>query len=304
MSVTAHMNETDPLFFTDMRIIVNNLNSQDSRIAAILINDEPAGNYTSTDEYNNPRNYGFYDRLKIPAGGSKEIFLNFSNGSGYYPDGLNVSSSMPLKVTVFSSNANTFTGVFRPPTALARVSIETEDLGVAQRDVLVLDASDSFDDGSILSYTWKMYSFNGSDYTQTAQYSGKKVKANVNQTGDVYLDLTVSDDDGMTGISDRISIPYSSNFNPAVRMNTSKQSYNYSEGTGPDTTISVSVYDVSGRLLENASVLFISILGNVTVSPTSSITDASGLSSTSITGGAGTVEIKAGKSRDMFRSNE
>ena len=137
-----------------------------------------------------------------------------------------------------------------------------------------------------------MYSFNGTDYNQTAQYSGRKVKVAVNQTDDVYLDLLVSDDNSMLGVSDKVRIPYSPNFNPAVQVNASKPSYNYSAG---DISIPVSVYDVNGRPLENATVLFIGMLGNVTVSPTSSITDATGLASTTITGGTGTVEIKVGK---------
>ncbi|MFZ2454986.1 MAG: type IV pilin [Candidatus Altiarchaeia archaeon] len=285
MSVNIRVNSSKGLL-DNADITVANLNSQDSRISAILVNDRYSNNYTSTDDYNARKSFNYTDRLRIPAGRNKVLSVNFTEN---YELGYNVSASESLEITIVSENANTFSRMYQPPTPVIKTSIETEDLGVAERDLLVLDGSDSYDDGSILSYVWKLYSYNGTDYNMTAQYSGRKAKATVNQTSDIYFDLTVQDDNGMIGISGKIKIPYSPNFNPAARVNTSKPSY-----TGTEN-IKVSVYDVYGRPLENATVLFIGMIGNVTVSPTSDLTDAAGLASTWITGGAGTVEIKVGK---------
>jgi flagellin-like protein len=293
MSIKPVLNDTTD-FLDALNITITNLNSVDSRITTIVINDKAALNYTSADPYDAQKInlYSYTDRLTVPAGKATVLSINFSTN---YDPPYNVSPRSPLKVSVLTENGNIFSKIYQPPTPVIKTSIETENLGVAERDLLFLDGSDSFDDGSVLSYVWRMYSFNGTDYNPTAQYSGKKVKAAINQTNDVYLDLTVSDDNDMLGVSEKVRIPYDMNFNPAVRVNASKTSYNYSAESDPDTTISVSVYDVYGRPLENAAVLFIGMLGNVTVSPTSDVTDATGLASTTITGGAGTVEIKVGK---------
>lgn len=287
MSIKPVLNDTTG-YLDALNITITNLNSVDSRITTVVINDKAALNYTSADAYDAQKInlYSYTDRLNVPAGKATVLSINFS--TNYDPDP-NASAQKPLKVSVLTENGNIFSKIYQPPTPVIKTSIETENLGVAERDLLVLDGSDSFDDGSVISYNWKMYSFNGADYNPTAQYSGKKVKAAINQTNDVYLDLTVSDDNDMLGVSEKVRIPYSMNFNPAVRVNASKPSY-----TGTETMF-VSVYDVNGRPLENVTVLFIGMLGNVTVSPTSDVTDATGLAETSIMGGAGTVEIKVGK---------
>ena len=242
-----------------------NLNSRDARIVSVIINDRSAGNFTSTDDYNNPDNFNFYNRLTLLPGTNKVIHIDFTNES-YFNPAYNLSITEPLEITVFTSYANNFKKLFTPPKPVIKTSVETESVGAVERDVLVLDGSDSYDDGSIKSYNWLIrnsignitllvsanctndsagnwsYCCNDSyanwtsgpchNFTDNGTYTvrnisvwnytsgdiihnftGKKEKVILNQSGPFYVSLTVVDDTNMVGVSD-VTIPENMKFNP------------------------------------------------------------------------------------------
>lgn len=260
---------------------VLNLDARESRVNAVLVNGRPASNFSSFDEAGNEANHTYYMPLEIPAGRSRLLSVNFSKN---YPSQYNVSSAEPLEVTLITSRANNFKKVFFPPTAVAGVEITTEDLGIADRDVLILDGSKSFDDGSILGYRWTI-----SNGTKSSNMTGKSVRVIFDQTGPFYVNLTVLDDVGMSGVSDNILIPRNANFDPPVRMETPSASYT------AGNNIIVSVKDVVNRPVVGVGVYFLRMAGNVNLTTAFGVTNSSGIASTTVVSGTGIIEVLSGR---------
>lgn len=144
--------------------------------------------------------------MTIYAGG------NMSNSSSYRVDYSSsfvtftslssISRNEPLQVELITSLINIFGDTYTPPVPLASVNYETERRMINgtpyYQDVLVLDASDSFDDdGSIVSYRWAAWQ-NATpiyDYNLT----GKVARASLIDPSDpdITIDLEVVDDMGM-----------------------------------------------------------------------------------------------------------
>lgn len=285
MSIIPTLNDTDPTRFSALRINVMNLNSQESRVAAVLINGRPADNITSTDQYNTPRNFSYYDRLIIPAGQSRNIDVNFSGDANSFANGHNVSALETLKITIFTAGANTFTRIFTPPKALIKTSIETEDIGVAQRDILLLDGSDSFDDGSITGYNWSIGNVTGN----AGNYTGRKVRVTLNQAGPFFVNLTVIDETGMRGVSENLMIPKNERFNPPVSLSVSYT-------TGLPGTLEATVKDIQGNPVPGVGVSFITMTGNPNPTPAAGVTNSLGQVSTNVTPGPGNyIQVRSGK---------
>ncbi|MEA3254968.1 MAG: hypothetical protein U9Q22_03930, partial [Candidatus Altiarchaeota archaeon] len=281
MSIYPEFNETN-LRLERLDVSVLNLNSRDSYLTRVSINDEEADNFTSKIEgviYTHNSSV----KLWIPAKESRLFSVNFT--SNYDPD-YNISIIKPLEITLSTDYDNFFTRLYTPPTPVIKLLIETEDLGVAERDILVLDGSDSFDDGSILGYHW--LASNGT--YQVHNITGKKVRMILNQSGPFYVNLTVVDDTKMIGISENIKIPANKNFNPAVSMEASATSY------AAGDLIDVTVRDIDGGLVEGVGVSFIRMSGDVTFSPAGDVTNSSGMASTTTNAGtSGIIQIHSGK---------
>ncbi|HEC56471.1 MAG TPA: hypothetical protein ENI32_01080 [Candidatus Syntrophoarchaeum butanivorans] len=153
----------------------------------------------------------------IPPQQSVPVKLNFLKSFGEprkvqrgYPHSLGV-----IAITGFGNN---FARCFAPPVPIAHIGIASEDIGVTYRDILILDATDSYDpDGFITEYRWVI---NGSSnlYNRT----GRKLRLGVNETGPFEIDLIVTDDTGMVSrlsqISGNITIAENRNFNPPVSL--------------------------------------------------------------------------------------
>ncbi|HDH41334.1 MAG TPA: type IV pilin [Candidatus Altiarchaeales archaeon] len=285
MSIDAVLDETDHQRMEMLNVSVLNLDSRESRLVTVLINDRGANNFTSTDDKGNPAIFSFHRRLKIPAAGSRVISINFTSN---YDSRYNVSITEPLKITLFTERANNFKRIFTPPTAVVKTSIETEDLGVADRDILVLDGSESFDDGSIMEYRWLVFN---KTLNLTHNLTGSKVRVSFNQFGPFYVNLEVTDDTKMIGFSESVKIPPNKKFNPPVSMNTTA-TYNITAG---ENTINVTVCDINGKPSEGVMVSFIRMLGNVTYSPLGDVTNSLGIASTTLTEGEGIIQIRSGR---------
>ena len=154
---------------------------------------------------------------EIPPQQTVPVKLNFLKSFGEprevqrgYPHSLGA-----IAITGFGNN---FARSFAPPVPIAHVDIASEDIGVTYRDVLILDATDSYDpDGFIREYRWVI---DGSSnlYNRT----GRKLRLEVNETGPFEIDLKVTDDTGMVSrlsqISGNITIAENRNFNPPVSL--------------------------------------------------------------------------------------
>ena len=281
--------EKSSTFWGSMNITILNLNVEDSYVTAISVNDRYATNCTSDGETINLAN-----RLRIPAAGSKEVHLNFTSD---FTTPLNISAGEPITIRLITSLTNSFERTFKQPTSIIRTGIEMEDLGVADRAVLVLDGSDSFDDGSIVTWNWTLWDAsntvppgNWSDTNNISrfEYSGKMVRVISNSSGPFKVRLTVKDDTKMEGTSKNITIPANQNFNPATNLNASYSS----------PTITAHVKDIEGRAVEGIAVNFLVLYdkyGNLTLNPWSNTTNETGEVTTTVTSGNGTIRVLSGK---------
>ena len=316
MSILPVLNGTTG-YLDALNITITNLNAVDSRVANVIINDKAAVNYTSSNEYNEEKNYSYTDRLNVPAGKAKVLSINFSTN---YDPNPNVSSQKALKVSVLTENGNMFSKMYMPPTPIIKTSIETENLGVAERDLLVLDGSESYDDGSIVSYEWNICAEETTTTTSTSfgatttttsttttttslgattttttssttsttcfyTASGKKVRAYLSSTGPFYVTLNVTDDTNMIGISEPIKIPEDKNFNPPVRLDASFSS----------PILTANVKDSYGSGVYGSAVIFYRLSGDASLSAWSGTTNNNGEVSANLNSGSGVIEVRSGQ---------
>jgi hypothetical protein len=175
-------------YWNTMMITVVNLNTEESRIVSVNINDMNAANYT--DEV---KLYNFQNQFPVPSARSRQIFLNLTSN---FTSRLNISKNDPIRVILFTSLTNNFERVFLPPVPIIKVNVGSEQIG-AFYDVLTLDGSDSFDrEGTIIKYQWLV-----SNGTILGTPSGQKARMNFNlsNTGKFQVNLNVTDSNGMLG---------------------------------------------------------------------------------------------------------
>jgi hypothetical protein len=285
--------EKNSTYWSSMNLTILNLNVKDTYVTAISVNENYATNYTANGEIFNRTS-----RLLIPAARSEEVHLNFTSN---FTTPLNISEEEPITITVVTSLANDFERTFKPPAPIVKTKIEMEDLSVADRAVLVLDGSDSFDDGgAITEWKWELWdasyttpepgnwSDTGNLTKRDPPAEGKIVRMVFNSSGPFKVRLTVKDDTGMEGTSENITIPANPSFNPATNLNAEKSG----------NQIEATVKDIEGKPVNGAVVnfmVFYDRYGNLTVDPWSDPTDESGIATANVTGGNGTIRVVSGK---------
>jgi hypothetical protein len=275
--------------WNSINLTIVNLNVKDSYLTAVSVNDRYATHGTAEEERVN-----LTRRILVPAMRSVELELNLTTD---FENTVNLSMTEPVAIRIVTSLLNHFERTFQPPAAIVKTRIEPEDLGVADRDVLVLDGSESFDDGTIISWSWTVVDGsattppgNWSDWANTTSriYSGKLVRAILNSSGPFRAHLTVTDDTEMVGVSDYLVLPANPNFNPPTKLN--------AEYTYP--TITATVRDIEGKPVEGCAVSFLvvhDVYGNLTLDRWSTVTNGMGIATTNVTAGNGTVRVLSGK---------
>lgn len=282
--------EKSSTYWSSMNITILNLNVEDSYVTAISVNGRYAANYTADGE-----RFNLSNRLLVPATRSKEVHLNFTSN---FTTPLNISVEEPITIMVITSLINSFERTFKPPTPIIHTRIEIEDLGIADRAVLVLDCSDSFDDGMIISWNWILWDAsntapspgNWGDTNNIArfEYSGKMVRVISNSIGPFKVRLTVEDDTRMEGTSKNITIPANPNFNPATNLNAEKSG----------NQIEARIKDIEGKPVKGIAVNFLVLYdkyGNLTLNPWSNTTDENGEATTTVIEGNGMIRVLSGK---------
>ena len=283
-------NQSNPGYWADGKVTILNLNIEDSRITSISINDIYAGKITTLPDsviYNVSNN----ERIPVPATQAAELYLNFTTDL-LRPT--QIAENQSIRIRILSSYYNVFERTFVPPTATAKMSIETEDLGVTKRDVVVLDGSGSFSDGSILDYNWSVTDGsrtvprgNWSDTvnSSTTRYEGKIARTSLDSGGPFRVILIVTDDSGLVGSSRPLVIPYNPKFTPASYLNVAY------DGT---SQIAARITDISGNPVSGSVVTFIKsydLYGNLTLSNLSGTTNTNGTVITQKTNGTGTIRV-------------
>jgi hypothetical protein len=259
----------------ELNVTILNLNIGDSKINLVGLGDRtfPRNFSSGGILYNNT-----YAGLLIPAARQAEITLNIANNFDADPG---ISRTDALRVFMISSYYNTFETTFKPPIADFTLNIESEDLGVAERDVIILDGSSSGDDGTIVEWNWSVFE-NG---VSLSHVSGKTARFVPVSTGPFDVYLTVTDDTNMQGITGNKTIPGNPRFSPATHMD---YSVNLS-------TITVFVSDINNIGVMNEVVTFVRYSGNVSLSKNMAITDSSGNANVTVNSGVGILKIESGK---------
>jgi hypothetical protein len=289
--ISLATNATDSGNWSTLDLTILNLNIEDSYVVAISVNGRYAKNYTYSGV-----EYGPNKRLLIPARKSREnVQINFTSSFG---EPFYISTGEALDIRVMTSLYNTFERTFKQPTPIVHFTVGTEDLGFVDRDLLVLDGSDSFDDGAVTAWNWTIddgsktvpVAGNWSDSVNvtTSLVEGQKATARLDSPGPFRINLTVTDDAGMTASSHYTSIPANPMFNPATNL----------QVTVNGDEVNATVLDIGGRPVKGVVVNFVKaydVYGNLTMSHWSRTTDANGAALSTKQDGAGTIRVTAAK---------
>lgn len=280
----------NPSYWGEIELTIRNLNIDKSTIKEIAIKKHFARNYSLFTLRKGKESFTPVYPYDIPAHSTAPVRMNFLKDFG---SPVHIETTESIETLLITSLGNNFADAFAPPVSAANVEIVTEDLGVAYRDVLILDASESYDpDGFVTEYRWRIYSKSGGEITIK---TGKKIRLapcdfDYNRTGPFKIDLEVADDTGMSARlskqSGNITIAANRNFNPPVSLNAKLDG----------NEIEAWVTDTKGDGIKGVVVNFLrcSFYENVTASPTSSVTDEDGFTSTTVTGN-GTIRVECGK---------
>jgi len=276
--------------WTTLDLTILNLNIEDSYVVAISVNGRYAKNYTYNDVKYSPAK-----RLLIPARKSREnVQINFTSS---FDEPLFISTGEALDVRVMTSLYNTFERTFEQPTPVVHFTVRTEDLGFVDRDLLVLDGSDSFDDGAVTAWNWTID--DGSKTVPAGNWAdpanittsfaeGQKATARLDSSGPLRINLTVTDDAGMTSSSQYTYIPANPMFNPATNL----------QVTVNGNEVNATVLDIGGKPVKGVAVNFVKTYdayGNLTMSHWSRATDANGVALSTKLDGTGTIRVIAAK---------
>jgi hypothetical protein len=178
--------------WTNMIITVANLNTEESKIVGININDMNAANYTDGGKI-----YNFQNQLLVPAARSRQIFLNLTSS---FTSPLNISKNDAIRVILFTSLTNNFERVFLPPVPIIKVNVESEQIGGTDYDVLSLDGSDSFDrEGTIIKYQWQVVNNTGTSILGNLTGQKARMPFDLGNTTSFSVNLNVTDSNGMQG---------------------------------------------------------------------------------------------------------
>jgi PKD repeat protein len=252
---------------TDLYLDVQNLNIDESKIIGISLNDvytlkfyDSAGN-----EYNGT------NRLIIPGSGDTTIHIKTSD----FLVPANLKNTGQITIQIGTLYANFFSKTIKPPTAVAKFDVQTENLGLIQRDYVILDASDSHSEtGQIKIYSWDIKDV--SDFYNEIpggpiNTSGSKIRFSPPSNGPFLVTLTVKDDQNdsyaMIDTTADMDIPSDPNFCPPLMLNPVYYQNN--------TSIVATLRDASNRPCPGKLITF-QPGSNILVNQTMALTDNNG----------------------------
>jgi flagellin-like protein len=272
--------------WSSITLTLSNLNTEDVKVIGIAINDHYTRDYsTVTDtpvEVSAPFNFSKQQYLTLPGTKSQKIRINFTDD---FPFTQYIPTENQIHVRIMTSIYNTFEKTFKPPNPVFETHIETEDLGVTQRDVIMLDGSRSTADNAVVRWNWTI---NNATMVIDNTTSGKVVRWNPLSSGPFRVWLTVTDDVGMSRTSSSVDIPANPHFTPPWSLNAEFD----------EPIIKVSVKDINNDPVPDITVSFVKSndkYANLTLERYYNTTDLSGTTFVNVTEGRGTVKVVYGK---------
>jgi hypothetical protein len=288
--------------WSSVTISLSNLNTDDVNVIGIAINDHYTRNFTAITTapipVRVPYNISDHDYLKIPGSKSQKIQINITDD---FPSPLYINDGDPVKITVMTSLYNTFVKNCRPPNPVIHTKTETEDYDAIQRRVLFLDGSASTADNGIADWNWTIVSaantvppgtWTDSSNHTTSYSRGETVRVSPMDPGPFRIVLKMTDDVGMTRVSDPVDIPADQNYVPVSNV------YASSLRNLNQSFVNVTVKDINGKPVSGVTVNFAmgsNPYNNITFSPYFAQTDSAGNATTIATDGIGTIKVIYGK---------
>lgn len=271
--------------WSSVRLTLSNLNTDNVKVIGFAINDRYARNYSTVTDTPEPVlvscNISNAEYLTIPGTRSQTVQINFTDdfpSPRYIPDGDQVT------VRVMTSMYNVFEKTFKPPNPVFSTKIETEDLGIIERRVLVLDGSASTADYAIVDWNWTIDSAANTTppgswpdtSNLTREYKeGSTIRVNPSDQGPFHVRLKVTDSVGMSRTSDPVNIPADQNLVPVANVNPEADHIDISLGE----MLTVHLRDINGRNVSGQTVNFAigsNPYNTLSISPYFNITNSSG----------------------------
>ncbi|HVP93857.1 MAG TPA: PKD domain-containing protein [Methanoregulaceae archaeon] len=217
-----HLTRNNTTGYTDYwdtaNITILNLNTDESRVLTLSVNGVYAKRINVTGQpFNDTQPY--YDVsqnqwISIPATQKADFFLNFS--SDFLQSQLKIPTNQSIHILVMTSLYNTFERTFVPPVPVMKISTDTQDLGITQKTILVFDGTGSYSTGgNIVDYIWSV--FDKSTNNTVIRY-GPVVKSEMPSSGPFDINLTVTDDSGLTQTSLNTTIAANPSFAPPTHI--------------------------------------------------------------------------------------
>ena len=297
--------------YSSVTFSLTNLNIDASSVIGISLNDKYPHNFTIIDDSPQPlfTPYNFSSRdpspyLVVPASTSKKIRVNFT--TDFFSPPQNIGPDDQVTIRVMTSLYNTFEKSFQPPNPVIQPSTVTQNLGSVQREILVLDGSQSFalNNNTIVDWTWSVQDalhtnpvgncLDAENLTTLPPPKGKTVRLQPPSSGPFCVNLTVQDNIGMKKSSDYVVIPENDLFVPPTKP---QIKFN-------PPFINVTILDINGLPLQHQIVNYIldyNPSNNLTLSSYVGETDVNGMTSSMVLGnghpgggGTGTVNVAYG----------
>jgi hypothetical protein len=225
------------------------------------------------------------------SNGPYKIKLTVTDNSGL--NGTSNIVSMPYDSKLTSSPTPTVTP--STLTAVAGISVLTQNIGAIRRDYLVLDGSNSFGGSPIIDWDWTIYDgSNTSSYpgnwsdesnVKIYPYSGKIIQYFPGSSGPFIINLTIKNSTGQTNSAINITVPADDYFNPPVYITIENDTFN---------NIIVHVWDITHSPMNNRAVNIIPQYGNLNLTPFSANTNSTGIAIFHVNSGGGTVIATTG----------
>jgi len=293
--------------WSSVTLTLSNLNTDDVKVIGIAINDRYTRNYSTVTDTPIPvrvsYNLSNQEYLTLPGTKSQKVQINFTDD---FPAPRYIADGEQITVKVITSMYNVFEKTFKPPNPVFLTKILTEDLGTIERRVIVLDGSSSTADYAIVEWNWTIDSaantypspgnwMDTSNQTNTT-HKGSIVRVSPSDQGPFRIRLKVTDNVGMSRISDPVDIPADQNYVPIANIKPDvipfwiNLSVNYN--------VTVTLRDINGNPVPGQMVNFVTgsdPYHNLTFSPYYSLTDNNGNATTSVTSGIGTIKAIYGK---------
>ncbi len=192
--------EIDGKDWNEMNLTVVSLDNEQSMIDRIAINDVPIGKCTVwswNGKSWNPVNYTI--GTDIPLQPAEEIIVHV-NLTGDLMDPTTFPMANFIKVDLYTYLLNDFTSIFNPPNAIAdlySVSEQNISSGNGPGDYILDGTSSTPAVGAQLQlWNWIATAKDGKD---VQELSGSEVRFQPTQYGEYWINLTVTDNNGMIG---------------------------------------------------------------------------------------------------------